>query len=403
MERIDHELITKVCRFVGEYPRAGEASYGLQPVFVNLSEEQARMGYEVHVIARRSPGQPSHETVKGVEIHRVNSPFNVTALDLSLRLTGGEPGWVLHPHATSGIFLSITSRWGRTPLVCHSHGTSRSHNVPISLSHGEIKVEQSSGGMPFHVVRERMLWSSADRLLVVSKAVERDVTGTYGINPEKVRVVYNGVDASLFSPKEGVPLPAQLADLGGKRIVLFVGHFGLRKGIFYVIRAMKRVRSEIPDAHLVCIGGTPAWLGRTDFEQMLRGEMQRNGVEDCVTLLDAVKNTELIGFYRHSEVFVLPTYYEAFPKVVVEAMACGKPVVATRTGGIPELVKDGETGLLIPFGSPDAISEELIALLEDEHTRAAMGRRGRERVERLFTWHAVAERTRSAYDELMHN
>jgi len=396
-------LITKVCRFVAEYPTGGKSSYGLQPVFVNLSEAQARMGYEVHVIARRSARQPSNEVVNRVEVHRVSSPFNVTALELSLRLTGGEKDWVFHPHATSGLFLNLTHRCLPTPLVCHSHGTSRSHDVPISVDGGVVKVDHSGGGMAFHILRERMLWSSADRLLVVSNAVKQDVTEFYGLDPEKIRVVYNGVDPDLFSPGGDARLPPQIAALEGKRIILFVGHFGLRKGIFYAIRAMKRVRAEFPDAHLVCVGGTPAWLGQNEYRQLLVGEIQRSGVEDCVSLLDAVKNTELVDFYRHSEIFVLPTYYEAFPKVVVEAMACGMPVVATRTGGIPELVEEGKTGFLVPFGAPEAISERMVMLLADENTRASMGRRGREKVERQFTWQAVAERTRSAYNELQPN
>lgn len=393
-------MITKVCRFVDEYPTGGESSYGLQPVFVNLSEEQVRMGYEVHVIARKSPGQPSREEVRGVQVHRVISPYNATALDISLRLTRGEREWVFHPHATSGIFLNVAHKWLQTPLVCHSHGTSRSHDVPITTYGGEIRVNHSGRGMAFHTLRERMLWSSADRLLVVSRAVMRDVTEFYGVDPNRIRIVYNGVDTNLFSPKETGPLPRQMVGLEGKRIILFVGHFGLRKGIFYVIRAMERVRTEVPDAHLVCVGGTPAWLGRNDYAGVLNGEVRKNGLEGCVTLLDAVKNSELNEFYRHSVVFVLPTYYEAFPKVVVEAMACGKPVVATRTGGIPELVDEGETGFLVPFGSPEMISAKLIILLEDEGMRAAMGRRGRERVESQFTWRAVAERIRSAYNEV---
>jgi glycosyltransferase involved in cell wall biosynthesis len=395
-------MITKVCRFVAEYPTAGESTYGLQPVFVNLSEEQARMGYEVHVIARKTPGQPSNETVNGVEIHRVNSPFNVTALDLSLRLTKGERDWVLHPHATSAIFLNFTHRWLPTPLVCHSHGTSKSHDVPDFVG-DEVKVTRSSRGISFHMLRERMLWSSADRLLVVSKAVMRDVTGFYGIDPSKARVVYNGVDSDIFSPLEGGPVPAQIANLSGKRILLFVGHFGIRKGIFYVIRAMKSIKAEFPDAHLVCVGGSPAWLGGMDYKHMLREEAQRNGVDECVTLLDAVKNTELVEFYRHSEIFVLPTYYEAFPKVVVEAMACGKPVVATRTGGIPELVEDGETGFLVPFAAPEVISSKLTALLGDRDLGSAMGRRARDRIVAQFTWHAVAQRIKSVYDEIEPN
>jgi glycosyltransferase involved in cell wall biosynthesis len=396
-------MISKVCRFVAEYPTGGKSSYGLQPVFVNLSEEQVRMGYEVHVIARRSEGQPRHETVNGVEIHRVQSPFNITALELGLKLTHGERDWVFHPHATSGLFLNIAHRVLPTPLVCHSHGTSRSHDVPITSGGGEVRVAPSGRGMAFHMIRERMLWSSADRLLVVSKAVMKDVAEFYRVRPEKIRVVYNGIDPEVFSPGEGGPVPRQLASLIGRRIILFVGHFGLRKGIFYAIRAMKSVKEEFPDAHLVCIGGTPAWLGQNDYRQVLEGEMRRNGVEDCVSLLDAVKNTELVEFYRNAEIFVLPTYYEAFPKVVVEAMACGKPVLATRTGGIPELVKDGETGFLIPFGSPDAISEKLKLLLGDDGLRASMGMRGRSTVEKQFTWRAVAERTKAAYDELEGN
>ena len=358
------------------------------------------MGYEVHVIARRSPGQPSRESVNGVEVHRVGSPYNITALELSLKLTRGERAWVLHPHATSGIFLNFTHRWTPTPLVCHSHGTSRAHDVPITMGDRAVKMTRSGRGVAFHMLRERMFWSGADRLLVVSRAVMDDVTRYYGIDPDKIRVVYNGVDSEVFSPGEGGTPPVQIRDLAGKRIVLFVGHFGLRKGIFFLIRAMKRVRSEFPDAHLVCVGGTPAWLGRNEYRQMLTGEARRSEVEDCVTLLDAVKNNELVEFYRHSDVFVLPTYYEAFPKVVVEAMSCGKPVVATSTGGIPELVKEGRTGFLVPFGSTDTIADRLISLLGDESLRRSMGAEGRRVVENQFTWHAVAERTRKVYNEL---
>ena len=358
------------------------------------------MGYKVHVIARRSPGQPSAETVNGVQIHRVDGPFNATALGLCLSITRGRKDWVLHPHATSGIFMTLTHRIIPTPLVCHSHGTSRSHDVPIKLGGDEVVVNRRGSGMGFHMFRERSLWAASDRLLVVSNAVKEDVTKFYGIDPQKIRVIYNGVDAEQFSPLEDAPLPPQLTDLSSKRIILFVGHFGLRKGIFFAIRAMRQVRAAFPDAHLVCVGGTPAWLGRNEYRKVLTGEISRNGVEGCVTLLDAVKNTELVGFYRHSEVFVLPTYYEAFPKVVVEAMACGRPVVATRTGGIPELVDDGETGWLLPFGSPDAIADKLIMLLGDRGMRLSMGRLGREKVEKSFTWHAVAERTKSVYNEL---
>ena len=393
-------MITKVCRLVADYPTRGEATYGLQPVFVNLSEEQARMGYEVHVIARRGPGQQPSESVKGVQVHRVPDPFNLTAFNASLRLIRGEKGWVFHAHATTGIFLSLARSCFPTPLVCHSHGTTRSHSVPLTVDGGEVKAGSPGSSTSLHASRERFFWSRGDRLLVVSKAVMNDVAEFYGISPRRIRTVYNGVDPRVFSPSDQGPLPQQVADLEGKQIILFVGHFGLRKGIFFLIRAMKQVKQEYPGAHLVCVGGAPRWLGRTDYRQLLKDEMARNGVEDRVTLLDAVKHTELVEFYRHSEIFALPSYYEAFSKVVVEAMACSKPIVASRTGAIPELVDEGESGFLVPFGASDVIAEKLCLLLGDRELRTSMGRRGRERVQSQFTWRAVAERTKSAYDEL---
>ncbi len=396
--RVD-ALISKVCRLAWEYPVRGESTYGLQPVFVNLSEQQARQGYEVHVIAGRKGGQPEEERCNGVQIHRVSVPFNVTAMGRVRRLIGNGSEWVVHTHATCGLFMAPLKKIQRVRLVSHSHGTSRSHHVPIKFKSGNLVVNYSQMGITYDMLREKSLWHSADRVLAVSQTLMQDLRDSYGIPSERLRVVYNGADTNLFRPDGNSELPPPLAGIADKKIVLYVGHFGLRKGIFFLIRAMNLLKREVPDSHLVCVGGVPEWLGGADFWDILNREIELNGVESSVTLLDKVKNADLPSYYRAARVFALPSYYETISKVTMEAMACGLPVVATNSGGIPEVVDDGTTGILVPYASVEALASALSTLLKDDSLSRRMGAMGRAKVERVFTWEAVANRVRSVYLE----
>jgi len=392
-------MISKVCRLAWEYPVRGLSTYGLQPVFVNLSEQQVKQGYEVHVVASRKGSQPSEETCNGVRVHRVSVPFNLNALRTVNGLVGDDSDWVVHTHATCGIFTVPMKMLHRIRLVSHSHGTSRSHHVPIRFKSGGLEVDYSTVGITYDTLREKSLWRTADRVLTVSKTLMNDIHDSYGVSEDRLRVVYNGADTQLFRPGNGSELPPLLRGLEGKKIVLYVGHFGLRKGIFFLIRAMKALRTEVPDSHLVCIGGVPEWLGGKDYWGLLQGEIESNGVGDCVTLLDKVRNVDLPAYYQAAKVFALPSYYETISKVTMEAMACGVPVIATNTGGIPEVVEDGTTGILVPYGSAGALASALSTLLRDDRLSKKMGAMGRAKVERVFTWEAVAQRVKSVYDE----
>ena len=392
-------MISKVCRLAWEYPVRGLSTYGLQPVFVNLSEQQVRQGYEVHVVAARKGSQPSEETCNGVQVHRVPVPFNLNALRLVNRLVGDGGEWVVHTHATCGIFTVPMRKLRRIRLVSHSHGTSRSHHVPIRFKSGGLEVDYSSVGITYDTLREKSMWRSADRVLTVSRTLLNDIRDSYGVPEDRLRVVYNGADTQLFRPGNGSELPSSLRDLEGKKIVLYVGHFGLRKGIFFLIRAMKILKRDVPDSHLVCIGGVPEWLGGRDYWGLLRGEIESSGVVEQVTLMDKVKNVDLPAYYQAARVFALPSYYETISKVTMEAMACGIPVIATNTGGIPEVVEDGTTGILVPYASVEALAAALSTLLKDDRMARRMGAMGRAKVERVFTWEAVAQRVKSVYDE----
>lgn len=393
----------RVIRIVADYAVGGKASYGLQPVYYNLSRVQAENGHEVHVIARRRPGEPSLEVSGGVTVHRVASPFTIGALSKVRELTAknGRPD-VIHTHSTSGVFLAPFKRVVNTPVVSHIHGTTYSATTPTTLSFGDMTAGYSRWGVTTSYLREKALWSAADRLGAVSTSVKSDLMGRYGIGEEKIRLVYNGVDAELFRPIAEPEFPEkQLVE--GKKVVLYVGHFGLRKGLPFLIRAMKLVNQSVPDSVLVCVGGVPSWLPKGDYWTHLNRLVEENGLKGKVLLLDRVPNEKLPNYYSMSSVFVLPSYYEAFPKVLIEAMACEKPAISSRMGGTQDSIEDGVNGYLVTYADPTALANAITPLLQDEKLARRMGVMGRQRVVRDFTWGAVAKRFDSIYGELIRN
>lgn len=391
----------RVVRIVADYPVGGKASYGLQPVYHNLSRVQAMNGHEVHVIARRGSNEPAVEVNQRVTIHRVGSPFTLTAAR-KLRELANQDGLpsVVHTHSTSGAFLVATRRGINASVVSHVHGTTFSAATPVVLSFGSVKLGYSRWGVATSFLRERTFWSTADRLAAVSSSVKSDLVTRYGIDADKIRLVYNGVDADLFSPVANPEFPEKRL-VEGKKVVLYVAHFGLRKGLPFLIRAMKAVKKEVPDSILLCVGGVPPWLPKRDYWSYLNSLILQNDLEGSVILRERVPNEELPNYYSMCDVFVLPSYYEAFAKVLIEAMACEKPAITTRMGGTRDCVDDGVNGYLVGYADPSALAEAIIRVLQDQALARRMGAIGRKRVVRDFTWKAVAARVDSIYSEVV--
>ena len=289
------------------------------------------------------------------------------------------------------------------PLFAHVHGASRSSRMPQKLK-GVIDQDFSIPKMWYYYFRERIFWTSAERVLAVSSALRDDLITRYGISGKKISTVYNGVDTHLFRRvSENEAIPSVLEQFSGKRIILYVGHFGPRKGLIFLIRAMNEIAREVPDAVAVCIGGVPPWLGKADYWSHLRKEISEYNLEDKILLLDRVPNESLPLYYSLASVFVLPSFYEAFAKVVLEAMACEDPVVITKEGGPKEAIEDGKSGLLVEYGSSSQLANAVIEVLQDERRGRQMGYEARKRIERDFTWEAVATRVNEAYSQVFKN
>ena len=278
--------------------------------------------------------------------------------------------------------------------------------------HRPWKVEQL--GTAYHASTwiERTAYQNADGVVAVSAAMKADVQALYGVPPERVRVIHNGIDLDEYRPRHD---PATLRRLGVDPelpIVLFVGRITRQKGILHLVRA---VRQLAPGVQVVLCAGAPDTpeIG-TEMRELVEAA-RHDAVVPIVWIAEMLPKADAVALYSHAAVFVCPSVYEPFGIINLEAMACETPVVGSAVGGIPEIVVPGETGLLVPFepegdGSPEprdpaafqrALAAAVNELMGAPDRRAAMGRAARARVEAHFSWRSIAAATLGFYEALL--
>ncbi|MDP3768677.1 MAG: glycosyltransferase, partial [Dehalococcoidia bacterium] len=210
-------------------------------------------------------------------------------------------------------------------------------------------------------------------------------------------VVPCGVNLDLFQPVAKDQARRQLGLRDDDRILLFVGRIEPLKGVDILLGAAAQVQAE-SDCFVLVIGGDSS--ARDGEMAHLRDLASQLGIAERVSFLGAVDHERLPIFYSAADVCVVPSFYESFGLVALEAMACGTPVVASRVGGLAGTVRDGETGYLIPWRCPEPFAERLELLLGNDELRRAFGRSGREAVKR-YRWGNVAEAVLAIYRELI--
>lgn len=224
-------------------------------------------------------------------------------------------------------------------------------------------------------------------VVTVSESSRRDISAQLGVRPERVSVVPVGVDHTVFAPIPGVtPVPGRLIVTSSSDVPL--------KGLVPLLEAVAKLRTE-REVELVVIG-RPRPGGRVDRA------LTRLGLLDVVRCVSGITDRELATLYGQAEVAVVPSLYEGFSLPAVEAMACGVPLVATTGGALPEVVgRDGETGLLVRPGDPEALASAISRLLDDRGLRQRLGSAGRRRVMSRFTWAVTAQGTAACYEALL--
>jgi starch synthase len=291
------------------------------------------------------------------------------------------------------------------------------HGVPhVATAHSleplrPWKAEQLGGGYAVSSWCERAGLEAADAVVAVSAGMAHDVLAAYpAIPPERVHVIHNGIDTEQYAPDRGTDVLDRLGIQPGRPSVVYVGRITRQKGLPHLLRA---ARTLPPEAQLVLLAGAPDTPEIGAEVEALAAELSatRGGV---VWVREMLPKREVIQVLTHATVFVCPSVYEPMGIVNLEAMACETAVVATATGGIPEVVEDGVTGLLVPIDQasdvsgtplkPERFEADLATaineLLASPERARAFGRAGRERAVTQFSWTSVARTTLDLYHSL---
>ena len=380
----------------------GRETGGMNVYVRELSRELGARGFAVDVFTRRTSEHDPEVQPFGPNARVVNlsaGPARIIDKDLipshlgeferALVAFAGREGVrydLVHSHYwMSGVAgMRLAERW-RVPHVTMFH----------TLGEVKKRARATEHETPARIEAEREIAAAADRIVVASGHEKHLLVTLYDADAAKIAVVPCGVDLELFVPMDKATARRKLGVPDGERIILFVGRIEPLKGIDILINAAAQLHED-ENFRVLIVGGDI----RAEAEiAALRALAERLDVDHHVSFVGAVAHEELPLYYNAADVCVMPSYYESFGLVAIEAMACGTPVVASRVGGLTTTVSDGETGYLIPWRCPEPFAERLELLLDNDELRASFGRAGREAVER-FRWANVGEAVAALYGEL---
>jgi starch synthase len=352
---------------------------------------------------RDEPGVTAYPDPAGLA--GANAALRTMGVDLAMA-AGAEGTNLVHSHTWYANFAGHVAKllYG-VPHVVTTHSLE-----PLR----PWKAEQLGGGYALSSYCERTAIEHADAVIAVSGGMRRDVLAAYpSVDPGKIRVVYNGIDTEQYQPDRNTDVVERLGIDLDRPSVVFVGRITRQKGLPYLMRACHDLP---PQAQIVLLAGAPDTKEiAAEVEGLaadLRAARPGGGV---IWVQEMLPKHEVVQVLTHATVFVCPSIYEPMGIVNLEAMACETAVVATATGGIPEVVADGETGLLVPIEQvadgtgtpvhPDRFVADLAAaltrLVEDPDRAREMGLAGRRRAVEKFSWATIAEDTMAVYRSLL--
>ncbi len=235
---------------------------------------------------------------------------------------------------------------------------------------------------------------ASDKIICVSESTKKQCLVDYELPEKKAVVIRNGVDINKFSPNiDGIQIREKYA-IGNSPLLLYVGRLRILKGIHYLLYAMADIIKKYPNAKLLVIGGG---AGEKDMHILTN----KLGIGNNVLFGGRFSNEQLPEFYAAADIVIVPSTHEGFPLVVLEAMASGKPVVASNISGIPEAIKHGENGLLFEVGDVNQLAKHILTLLENPDLREEMGKKGRRIAEERFDWKIIARQYKNEYTKLL--
>jgi starch synthase len=266
------------------------------------------------------------------------------------------------------------------------------------------KAEQLGGGYALSMYCERTGVEAADAVIAVSHGVRQDVMACYpDVDPDRIHVIHNGIDPEIYRPQRSEETLARYGIDPNRPYAFFNGRITRQKGLPLLLEAALEID---PSHQLVIVASSPD-TPEIGAEVAALAERVRSERGNLIWIGEFIPREELIHLHSGATVFVCPSIYEPFGLVILEAMACETAVVASRVGGIPEIVVEGETGYLVDYNPDDpsaftgALAARIEAVMGDAALAARMGKAGRQRAVRDFGWPAIATRTVELYSTLL--
>jgi D-inositol-3-phosphate glycosyltransferase len=306
---------------------------------------------------------------------------------------------LIHSHYwMSGIAASILKQTWKTPILQMFHTLALMKNR-IAQSPAEIEGDYRING-------EKKVMQSVERIVAATQAEEAQLELLYHVPHENISIIPPGVDIGRFYPISEDEAKEVIGHGKCPRLLLFVGRIEPLKGIDTLIHALAILRQngamDKECYSLAIIGGEPDAAPENMTEEMTRLKTlcHELGLDDLVVFLGKRSQDTLPYYYSAAEILIMPSHYESFGMVALEAMACGTPVVASQVGGLAFLVQDGITGFVVPGGDAEALANTLERLMKDPDLRERLGRQAAEYA-RFYSWDKIAGRVKTIYEELL--
>lgn len=383
--------MTRITLFTHEFPPLLLSGVGNTVRF--LSRELVSHGLDVTAVSikfGKYRGLKSHAVENGVDVHRVSLPFYER---LVFSAYGGMFSWLNPGISKADIIHALDSRdapfiYKGSPMIVNVNDFVLANTPYNPFSFPYRAFDKTKRYFYVHTARavERFSLRRADLVVPNSEYTMGCIRRAYKVPQKKIRLVKKGIDPSEF------PEPGKRK---GNRVLLVGGNLQM-KGGEDVIKAMSEVVKKHPKTELTMVGkGDP--INNRVLERMVR----KYGLEKNIKFIRHIPHDELVRSYPSYDIFLLPSYMDSLPQVMLEAMASKMPVIGSTFGGIPEAVDDGRTGFLVEAGDIGGIADRLIRLLDDPKLRKEMGEKGYEKVCREFSFRRMVKDYIRLYDKLI--
>jgi glycosyltransferase involved in cell wall biosynthesis len=390
-----------ICLLSHEFPPriGGEASYASF-----IAKTISNMGHNLIIMTSNTEGQMNISNNENFNIKYISTIkttpfesflFNIRTKKALLNLLKTNKMDIIHQTYDYNTF-PISKDKINVPIITTIHHPFKEERklIKANLSFMEYLNYLSRRRLHYLEIMQKKLCERADKIISVSTYTARSVIKEFNIPPDKIEVIPNGVDINRFNPNINVEEMREKWGIQSEPIVLFVGRLDYNKGIKYLIGGFSKLIKDISDAKLVIVGQGP---DRDHLNHLI----DKHNLIKSVILAGRVENKDLPKAYCASNVIVLPSLMEGFGISLLEAMACGKPCIATSAGGTTDVVVDGKTGFIVPPSDPLSLYQAMYTLLSDDNLSQKFGMASRKRAEKNFAWDAIAKRTINLYEEMI--